>query len=65
MSWAGRLADETAHHYAELRERRVPLLPAILMAIVFHHALARAVLYDDQFEKVIGKMLEPATKEVG
>lgn len=62
MSWAARIADETAHHYAELRQRRVPLLPAVAMTLVFHHTLSRAVLYDDQFARVIGRMLEPATE---
>lgn len=60
MGFAGRIADETAHHYAELRQRRVPVLPALLMTGVFHYTLSRAVLFDDQFETVVGKMLEPA-----
>ncbi len=62
MRYAERMADETAHHYAELRQRRVPKLPALIMTLVFHHTLTRAVLYDDQFENVIGKMLAPVAE---
>jgi hypothetical protein len=42
--WAARIADETAEHYAKLRQRRVPRLPAVIMTVVFHHILTRAVL---------------------
>jgi hypothetical protein len=63
MIWAERLADETAHHYAELRQRRVPALPALLMTLTFHRILCRAVLWDDQFESVVGAMLEPSKDE--
>jgi hypothetical protein len=59
MGYATRLADETAEHYAELRNRRMPRLPAVLMALWFHHVLCRAVLYDDQFGEAIGSMLGP------
>lgn len=45
------------HHYAELRQRRMPKLPALLMTLAFHRELCRAVLLDDQFEGVIGLML--------
>lgn len=63
MGFAARIADETAHHYAELRQRRVPVLPALLMTGVFHYTLSRAVLFDDQFETVVGKMLEPVSED--
>lgn len=63
MGFAERLADETAQHYAELRQRQVPRLPAALMALWFHHVLCRAVLYDDHFEEQIAAMLAPATDE--
>ena len=62
MGFSERLADETAQHYAELRNRRVPRLPAFLMALWFHHVLCRAVLYDDQFEQVVGRLLEPVSE---
>lgn len=52
-----RLADETANHYAELRQRRVPRLPAAVMALVFHHVLCRSVMFDDRFSDVVGPML--------
>lgn len=59
MGYAERIADETARHYAELRQRRVPVLPSLLMALSFHHVLLRAVLYDDHFEDAICRMLAP------
>lgn len=64
MGFAERLADETAQHYAALRDRRVPRLPATLMALWFHHVLCRAVLYDEVFEDVAMRMLAPVDDEV-
>ncbi len=63
MIWAARIADETAEHYAELRQRRIPMLPAVLMTMTFHRILCRAVLWDDQFEDAVASMLGPIKED--
>lgn len=60
MGYAERIADETAHHYAELRQRRVPLLLAMLMAARFHEFLTRTIVLDDQFAPTVTAILEPS-----
>lgn len=63
MSYAERIADETAQHYASLRDRRVPWPLVWLMASRFHRDLSYSVLQDEQFDKVIARLLEPAHAE--
>ena len=64
MGYAERLADETAHHLAEHRQRRVPRLLAWWMALRFHRELIYSVLQDDQFEPVVQAMLAPVPETV-
>lgn len=62
--YAERIADQTAAHYDALRQRRIPLLPALVMTWAFHQHLVRTVLLDDQFDDVVAKILAPVSKEV-
>lgn len=62
MGFSERIADETAHHLVELRERRVPRPLAWWMALRFHRELIFSVIQDDQFKDVVGRMLEPAAE---
>lgn len=62
MSWAERMADETAHHFSELRQRRVPLMLAAWMTLRFHDHLCRTVLLDDQFDQEVQKILAPVAE---
>ena len=59
MSFAARLADETAHHYDELRQRRLPWPLVWLMASRFHRDLSYSVIQDEQFKAVVANVLNP------
>lgn len=63
MSWAARLADETAHHLDELRQRRVPAPLAWWMALRFHRDICYSVIQDEQFKPVVKAMLTTAAEE--
>jgi hypothetical protein len=62
MGYSERIADETANHYDELRDRRVPRLLAWWMAIRFHRELTYSVIQDDQFRELVGQMLDPISE---
>jgi hypothetical protein len=62
VGFAEILADETAHHYAELRQRRVPLPLVWLLTARFHRDLCYSVIQDDQFSDVVRRVLAPAQK---
>lgn len=59
MSFATRIADETAHHYDELRQRRLPWPLVWLMASRFHRDLSYSVIQDEQFKAVVATVLNP------
>ncbi len=57
MGFSERIADETANHYAELRQRRIPRPVALWMALRFHRELIFSVIQDDKFDRVVERML--------
>ena len=59
MGFAARIADETAHHYDELRQRRMPWPLVWLMASRFHRDLSYSVIQDEQFKAVVANLLNP------
>lgn len=57
--FAERIADETAQHYAALRDRRVPPPLAWCMTLRFHSGLTKSVLFDNRFSATVSRMLGP------
>lgn len=60
MSFAERIADETAAHYAALLDRRVPWPLVWLLASRFHRELSYSVIQDEQFKVVVATVLTPS-----
>lgn len=54
-----RIADESAAHYAALRDRRVPMLLSVVMTYWFHRQLCYSVLQDDVFTDVVRELIAP------
>lgn len=57
MDWGRVIADETAYHYRQLRDRHVPWPLALILTYRFHQSVCVAFLMGDSFEDEVRKIL--------